>query len=84
MDYIVWKKPNGDVAITYMFIEHPNVKTYAGLLKQRGDIPDEYTFLGTNLPIPEGKFLLEELEIDSVKKEIKVKKEAVDKRNLKP
>ncbi len=48
---IIWKRPDGGVAITVMAVT-VDPKTYARELKLRGDIPDDYLAVAFAFAVP--------------------------------
>lgn len=52
---IVWKKPDGGIAITHLTQEAISPKEEAAKLKERGDIPADWKLVATEAQIPESR-----------------------------
>lgn len=49
---IIWKRPDGTVAVTHLTDEAESLQAEAGKLKARGDVPFDWELVCTNAELP--------------------------------
>lgn len=50
--HIIWKRPDGAVAITYPMIEGVNLQRHALDLRKTGIVPDDHELVAIDAPLP--------------------------------
>lgn len=70
---IIWKKPDGSIAVTTLFGEIEDRAEYAATLKERGEIPPTWVLVHLEYPGPYPLGDFDSLTWDAQKQQVVVK-----------